>query len=327
MWKNKPVVVTGGAGMVGSQLVEELVLAGAEVIVADDFSRGMIRVPGATYIVPSNVSDYRFCEWLFQGQGRRDNKVFAVFNLAAKVAGVIHNQKNHLDMFHSNVALQTVPLMAAEEVGVEHFLQVSSVCVYAEEHQSPCLESNGIKEEPHLANYGYAWSKRIGEKMLQVADIPHAVIVRPSNIFGPHDYFDELAHVIPALIKRTILDDEVMLYGDPSATREFIYSRDVAKGMMKALERGYDKRVYNLGCNGENVVTILELAELIQSVMGVRRLIHRLEDEPLSSGDMRRYSDSSLAHKELNWKHETTLEDGLRAVIDWYGRQRTPDSA
>ena len=320
MWKDKHVVVTGGAGMVGSQLVELLVLAGATVWVADDFSRGQTRVPGAHYIIPSDTSDVEFCKWLFSGQGGKYEPVFAVFNLAAAVAGVIHNQKNHITMFASNVALQTVPIIAAEAEAVPHFLQVSSVCVYAEEFQAVCREPYGLIGEPHLANYGYAWSKRMGEKMVYASNLQHAVVVRPSNIFGPHDYFDERAHVIPNLIKKCLDDSETIeMFSPMGTTREFIFSRDVAKGMMAALEHGVHKTAYNLGCDGDNTVTLLELIELIKQLTGADKKVLWNNDKELSSGDKIRYSDASLAREVLGWQHETPLEDGLRAVLDWYG--------
>ena len=319
-YSGKSVVVTGGSGMIGSQLVEELVLAGAEVYVADDFSRGHIRVPGAIYIEPSDTSDYEYCAWLFAG-GTKAKPMFAVFNLAAKVAGVVHNQKNHLGMFTSNVMLQTAPIMAAEHAGVEHFLQVSSACVYAEEYQSPCREPYGLVGEPHLANYGYAWSKRMGEKMAYASNLRHVVVVRPSNVYGPHDYFDSLAHLIPKLILKCLDDSStITMFSPPDTIREFVYSRDVAKGMMAALEYGQHKTAYNIGCNGDNQITITDLLSLIQRVMGTDKTVIWGSDTSLSSGDRARWSDCSLASQELNWQYTTTLEDGLAAVVDWYGR-------
>jgi len=111
---------------------------------------------------------------------------------------VEYNQNNQLEMYTMNTALQTVPVMVCERNGVPNFLQTSSVCVYGETAQYPAVETF-LGSSPVGANLGYSLAKRAGEKAIELSGIKHAVIVRPTNIFGIFDYYDERAHVIPAL--------------------------------------------------------------------------------------------------------------------------------
>lgn len=308
--------------MVGQHLVRQLLKAGADVYVLDDLSRGKTKVDGAKYMV-GKADMVHTCEWAFRGFRSEGEPVWAVFNLAAAVAGVLHNMSHHHSMFLQNVLLQTVPVAVADKVGVPNFLQTSSVCVYPPEHNAPSREQYGHVLDPHPANAGYAWSKRMGERALGWTEIDKRVIVRPSNIYGIGDYFDEKAHVIPALMRRAIEEDKLTVWGPRSTSREFIYVTDVARGMMAALANSDGDGVYNLGCFGDNVVTMEELADLILHVT-------EQQDKPImfmdgaGGGDEARWADCTLAKDELGWEHEVPLERGLRRMYEWYASTR-PD--
>jgi len=352
-YNGSKVVIVGGAGMVGHQLVGILRDIGAKPIVIDNFSRGKNILSGVYYALrcPAGGID------LVPGDDLRDQikegySVFgidvglptiksfykvmegsnAVFNLAAAVAGVLHNEKSHLQMFQDNANLQAGPLRAAELAGVPAFLQTSSVCVYAEHNQSPCLEARGHEGEPHPANAGYAHSKRVGEKLLEISKIPFGVIVRPSNITGEADYFDELAHVIPAFVKRA---EELKrgatfkAYGAAMIQREFIYSWDVAAGMLTALAKGENREAYNIGTSGadrHNTVSMRTLASKI--IDEVHRQLGRDKEEvrimfdaSAGGGDSVRYSDSRKL-QALGWRHLVDLDNMIERVVDYY--LRTP---
>jgi GDP-L-fucose synthase len=306
-YAGQKVVVTGGAGMVGSSLVTELVRRGAHVLVQDDFSRGKTYVTGAQYVTTDAGSFYA-CKKALEG-------AFALFNLAAAVAGVEFNQHNHGLMFDANMRLQATPMLAAAAAGVPHVLQVSSVCVYAPEHNSPALEVNGRDGEPHPANGGYAWAKRMGERVALWAGLERAVIVRPSNIYGPRDYFDERAHVIPALIRKVLRDETIRVNGSGYERREFIYVDDVARGMLAALEHGAHGEAYNIGTSGDTVVSIRQLVALIQQATGEYKPVAFAES--YDPGDPMRQSDAS-ALRALGWRHEVDLLEGLERTADWY---------
>lgn len=318
-WDGKHVVVTGGAGLIGAELVSLLLDAGALVAVLDDFSRGKTRVEGAAYF-EVDAGDEHNC---FTVLAAAD----AVFNLAAAVAGVEFNQAHHALMFWENLRLQAAPLMVAAQLGVPRFLQVSSVCVYAPGHTNPCREMNGQRGKPVMANEGYAWAKRMGERLAvwhAFEGGPHVVIVRPSNTYGPRDYFDGRAHVIPAFIRKCFLDDPIRANGTGREVREFVYAADVAKGMMAALEHGERGRAYNLGTDGNTARTMEVLLATIQDLTGsTAKEVVWAQD--FDSGDNERWSDCQLARCDLGWEYDTSLEVGLARTIAWYKEQGKGD--
>lgn len=306
-WWGKHVCITGGAGMVGSMLTQLLLDAGAHVIALDDMSRGTTQIESkrVRYIV-GDAGDKQTCAKWFVGCD-------AVFNLAAYVAGIGYNRTHNNEMFLNNIRLQVAPVMAAAEVGVPRFLQTSSVCVYAEDHQNPCREDD-IGGEPNAANAGYAWAKRMGEHAVAWAGLKHGVIVRPANIYGVRDYFDERAHVIPALIKKCLGDGEIRVNGTGKEVREFLYVTDAARGMMVALERGEANGVYNIGSDGANSCTIAELAYTLRDILGVDKSIKMTGGD---GGDSRRIVNGDRL-AALGWKAEMPLKIGLETVCDWY---------
>lgn len=311
--KNKKVVVTGGAGFVGSHLVEMLLGEGAHVVVLDNFSRGINYIDGAVYyrVDAGNTAP---CKTHF-----KDAEI--VYNLAAEVAGVIHNRSHNAQMYYKNARVQSAPVVAAAMVGVPRFVQVSSVCIYGRNHTDPCYESFEYNQigEPVEANSGYSWSKRMGERIAAWADIPTVAIVRPTNIYGPRDYFDDRSHVIPALIKKSHENDYVNLYGSGNEQREFLYVTDAARGMMLAGINAPENRVnvYNLGTYGKTVISIRELAEMIVKIMGNnKRVVAETPDEDV--GDSHRYTIAERAQKELGWRHQVGLLEGLQKTIEWW---------
>ena len=316
-YQDKLVTVLGGAGFVGSHLVDLLVEAGAQVTVIDNLSRGRKPFNARIHsrLVYGDVGNEGFC---------RDNlkNIDIVFNLTATVAGVIHNQSHHYEMFTENLRVLSTPLKIAAEYGVERFLQVSSVCVYSPDHNHPAIESNGHVGLPTAANAGYSYAKRMGELLAQwtASELGlHTVIVRPSNVVGPRDYFDDRAHVIPALIRKCLTDDTIIVYGTGNERREFIYVTDVARGMMAALEHGQPGSVYNLGTNGLTCVTIRKLVEMIQRATDT---LHKPVEfsQDYDPGDDTRWSDASKANSDLGWCYEVPIWHAIEETVEWYGR-------
>ena len=298
--------------MLGSHLAELLLSMGSEVTVMDNLSRGHYHIKGAQYIeFPWNdVCDPVACESAFQDS-------YAVFNLAAACGGLYHNLSHQAEQFWENMKLQTVPAIAARNVSVPIFLQVSTVCVYADRYNSPAREVNGQLEEPEPANAGYAWAKRMGERVCSwvfTDSLTTPVIVRPTNMYGPRDYFDEKAHVIPALVRKFINQDTVQVYGGPQ-TREFLYVEDAAKGLVTIATEGSGHGVYNLGTNGRTTTTIHDLALLVKELTGSQAEIEFITDRP--TGDAHRRTDSSKS-EALGWRATTSLREGLIKTIEWY---------
>jgi GDP-L-fucose synthase len=316
-YKGRDVIVLGGAGFVGGHLCRLLEDRGANVAIIDNLSR---------HVSQQRKRDSQ--QELFTVDIGNKNRFrnalsyytpFAVFNLAASVAGVEYNQNHQNKMFIDNANLQTIPVQVCERLEIPHYLQVSSSCVYGEDANTPAIENN-LGGEPTVANAGYSWAKRMGERVVQWSELPHAVIVRPSNIYGPGDYYDERAHVIPKLIKgyAKAKNEEVKIFAS-APIREFIYVEDVVEGMLHALEFGEHKEVYNLGTNGETVVSIMQLHKTISALLGAK--MPEISKPHFAQGDVARYSN---CHKmnQLGWEFKMYLKDGLTATLkDYYDRR------
>lgn len=308
--------------MIGSFLVALLVEAGAEVVVADNLSRGRM----------SNLNGldcrFEYADLTNIHNCRAIRQQDAVFNMAAKVTGMHYNRLHHSEMFRANMLLQIVPLNACLMWEVPLYLQCSTVCVYPHNMSYPVKEEEGHRGKPESTNEGYGWAKRMGELYAQWVRRATGMgigITRFSNTFGPRDYFDpETSHVIPALIKRTLEDDMVKVYGTGFQMREFLYAEDAAIGAMKVLEHHPVADPVNIG-NPENRITIRELAHMIQDLAihpdrSKHKPIHF--DTSIEDGYPRRGSDISKLVQATGWHPQTSLFDGLWETISWYQKNK-----
>jgi GDP-L-fucose synthase len=307
-WLNKQVVVVGGAGMLGHRLCGFLRDAGARVVVMDNFSRGQNRLTGVDYVrtLGSDAGDVAQCLPVFDGAG-------VVFNLAGSVGGVHYNVQNQASQFWSNLRLQVAPTLAASSCKVPVFMQTSSVAVYARGYQQPCQEENGHLGEPEASHAGYAWAKRMGERICAWAFCGETrwIVARPANMFGLRDYYVEQSHVIPALIGKLESGRAAQVFGGKQV-REFVYADDVARGMMKLAEAGKCGEAYNLGTGGATCIAIYDLAMLVRRMLGSESEIELVQGT--ATGIQFSSTDCTRIH-ELGWRHEVGLEEGLRRVI------------
>lgn len=315
-WKGKRALVTGGAGMIGHQLVGELLKAGTQVTVLDNFSRGR-RINLRPYAGQIGVRDADAGDLatlpLYQGMD-------VVFNLAARVTGMHYNRRHHSEMFWENIRLQCVPALLAAAAKVPVYHQSSTVCVYPRDMIYPAPESEGHRGDPEPTNEGYGWAKRIGEHAARWLSREHegkvrVAITRYANCYGPSDYFDwETAHVIPALIRKCMEQDKVMVFGSGRQLREFLYSLDAARGTMLLVERDTAGEPVNIGPGV--AISIKDLLGAIQAVLGTNK--PAIYDTDIPEGYPRRCSDITRLQEIAGWTPTTSLEDGLRRTIDWY---------
>ena len=304
-WKDKQVLVTGGAGFLGSFLVEQLLREGA--------AREDIHVPR------SQEMDLR--SWENCVKAVRD--VDIVIHLAARVGGIGFNQKFPATLFYDNAMMGLQIMEAARLEGVEKFVAVGTVCAYPKFTPVPFKEQdlwNGYPEETN-APYGLA------KKMLLVQAQAYrsqygfrAIYVLPVNLYGPRDNFHpEHSHVIPAMIKKMVDaksagDAQVQLWGSGRPSREFLFVEDAAEGILMAAEK-YDKpEPVNLGTGNE--ITIFELAKLVAEITGYNGTI--LWDSGRPDGQPRRRLDVSRAMNEFSFSAKTTLREGISRTVDWY---------
>lgn len=307
-WEGKRVLVTGGAGFLGHRVVEHLKEAGV--------AAEMIRVPRSRDI------DLRI--WENCVEAVRD--VDLIIHLAAKVGGIGYNMENPGSLFYDNAIMGIQLMEAARQTGVAKFVAVGTICAYPKFTPVPFVEDeiwNGYPEETN-APYGLA------KKMLLVQAQAYrqqygfdAVYLLPVNLYGPGDNFDPASsHVIPALIKKFVEAKEsgsgtVEVWGTGSASREFLYVDDAARGIVLAAER-YDKPdPVNLGAGFE--ITIRDLVDLISDLTGYEGEI--VWDTTKPDGQPRRCLDVSRAREEFGFEARTAFREGLEETIAWYRKQ------
>jgi len=303
-WNAKRVMVTGGNGFLGKNIVRKLNERGAVVFVADR-DRYDLRQRGD------------ICRAL------RDSKPQMVIHLAARVGGIGANREHPAEFFYDNL-MMSVPLLHESWVaGVEKFVALGTICCYPKFTPVPFSEENLWDGYPEETNAPYGLAK----KMLLVQSQAYrqqygfdSIFLMPVNLYGPGDNFDpESSHVIPALIKKcvdakTAGDDHVVVWGNGSPTREFLYVEDAAEGILLAAERYNKSEPVNLGSAFE--ISIKELVELIARLTDFKGRVEWDMTKP--NGQPRRKLDTSRAEQEFGFKSQVTFEDGLRRMIDWY---------
>jgi len=297
-YKNKRVFVSGGTGFIGSHLVAAL------------------RKTGAKVTAPSRQeADLSQADAVKRAIAGHD----LVFHLAAAVGGIHYNQAHPAGLLYQNLLPTLNVLEAARKAKAHRVLIVSSACVYPRFCTVPTPETEGFKDEPEPSNYGYGWSKRMAEILAKSYVQEYGMkigIVRPYNAYGPGDNFDpDRSHVIPALVKK-VIDGEnpLVVWGDGSATRSFIFVSDVVSGMMLALEKYPVPDPVNLGTTEE--ISIKHLAELIIELSGKETKIKFDTKRP--NGQPRRNCAVTKAKNFLNFTAKTKLKQGLPQVIDYY---------
>jgi len=313
-WSDKKILVTGGAGFLGSFIVEKLVKERK----AD---AGKIRIPR------SKETDLR--KW--ENCVRAVKGIDIVIHLAAKVGGIGFNKKYPATLFYENAIMGVQLMEAAREEGIQKFVAIGTVCAYPKHTPVPFREEDLWSGYPEETNAPYGIAKKIlwvQAKAYRNQYGFNAIYLLPVNLYGPRDNFDpEQSHVIPALIKKMVDakfegKKEVVVWGTGKASREFLYVEDAAEGILLAAEK-YDKPdPINLGAGKE--ITIAELANLIARLTGYKGKI--INDASKPDGQPRRCLDTSKAGKEFGFEAKTDLKEGLKRTIEWYTKTRTESS-
>jgi len=298
--RDKSICLTGGAGFIGKHIQQGLLDRG----LAPD----QIRVPRSTQ-----------CDLTQLDQARRAVQgCDVVIHAAAVVGGIHYNQAFPGEVFYKNMLLNLHVLEACRLEKVEKVVCVSSACAYPLKAPTPIHEDSLFEGEPEPTNAPYGNAKRMLVVQAQAYCTQYGmncVSVIPFNAFGPGDNFDpKTSHVIPALIRKCFEQDELVVWGDGSPTRNFLYVEDFAEGIILAAEKLDRPEPVNIGTREET--SIRELVDHLVRETGFKGQVRFDTSKP--NGQPRRSADITRAQEWLGFQPRYTFVEGLRKTVDWY---------
>jgi GDP-L-fucose synthase len=311
IWTDKSVVVTGGAGFVGTFVVQKL------------------RERGCHNVFVPRSREYNLCKKTDVIRLFEKTQPQLVIHLAAVVGGIGANRLHPARFFHDNAVMGIHMIECSQHFGVQKFICTGTVCSYPKFTPVPFKEDdlwNGYPEETN-APYGLA------KKMLLVQLDAYrqeygfnGIYVIPVNLYGPRDNFDlESSHVIPALIRKCVEAkragaSKLVVWGTGQATREFLYVEDAAEAIIVAAEKYERPEPVNLGSGQE--ISIRDLVKTICVMTGYAGDVKWDHSKP--DGQPRRLLDTSRARDAMGWQASTSLQEGLRQTIEWYLKTQGP---
>jgi GDP-L-fucose synthase len=309
---NKRILVTGGAGFLGRQVVKQLCEAGAQ--------------PEKITVPRSRECDLRFLEQCQKAVAQQD----IVIHLAAHVGGIGLNREKPAELFYDNLMMGTQLIHAAYQAGIEKFVCVGTICAYPKFTPVPFKEDDLWNGYPEETNAPYGIAKKALLVQLQAYRQQYGfngIYLLPVNLYGPEDNFDpKSSHVIPALIRKVHEaqqkgDKKLSVWGDGSPTREFLYSTDAALGIVMGTTDYNDPEPVNLGIGYE--ISIRDLIELICELMNFEGEIVWETDKP--NGQPRRCLDTQRAKQTFGFTAQVEFKQGLKNTIDWYRQHARND--
>jgi GDP-L-fucose synthase len=311
-WRNRRTMVTGGNGFLGRHLVRKLREREADVFIVD-------------------IDHYDLRQLEDIRRALSDSKPQVVIHLAARVGGIGANREHPAEFFYDNLMMSVPLLHESWASGVEKFVALGTICCYPKFTPVPFREETLWDGYPEETNAPYGLAK----KMLLVQSQAYrqqygynSIFLLPVNLYGPGDNFDPASsHVIPALIKKCMDakeagDDHIVVWGDGTPTREFLYVEDAAEGILLAAEHYSQSDPVNLGSAFE--ISVKDLVEMIARLTDFGGRI--VWDTTKPNGQPRRKLDTSRAKEHFGFEARIPFEEGLRRTIDWYEAKRRETS-
>ena len=308
-WSDKRVVVTGGAGFLGSFVVEQL------------------RTKGCRQIIVPRSRDYDLVEMEAVRRLYADTTPDVLIHLAARVGGIGANQANPGRFFYENLMMGSQLIEIGRQRGLGKLVAIGTICAYPKFAPIPFQEDDIWAGYPEETNAPYGLAKKMMLVQSQAYRQQYgfnSIVLFPVNLYGPHDNFDlQTSHVIPALIRKCVEArdtgaSEIVLWGDGTPTREFLYVEDAAEGILLAAEQYDDSRPLNLGTGEE--ISINGLATMIATEVGYTGRIAWDKTKP--NGQPRRCLDVSRIKQTIGFQAKHTLRDGLKNTIAWFHAHR-----
>jgi GDP-L-fucose synthase len=308
-WQSQRVCVTGGAGFLGKVVVRKLLERGARNV-----------------FVPK-IEEYNLIEIIDINRMLEDAKADLIIHLAAQVGGIGANKDRPAEFFYNNLIMGVQLIHRAWETGVGKLIAIGTICAYPKITPVPFKEENLWDGYPEETNAPYGLAK----KMLLVQAQSYrqqygfnALFLLPVNLYGPGDNFNpKSSHVIPAIIRRCIeaqeaSKEEIIVWGDGSPTREFLYVEDAAEGILLASEKYDDSEPVNLGAGDE--ISIKDLVKMIAKKTGFKGKL--VWDTSKPNGQPRRKLDTTRAFKRFGFRAQMPFEEGLDHTIKWFRENR-----
>ena len=302
------ILITGGAGFLGSFVIERLTTL------------------GYTNLVPLRKRDFDLTHEAEVDRLYTTHKPDVILHLAAEVGGIGANRDNPGRFFFANMAMGLHLIEGARKFGLKKFLQTGTICAYPNLTPVPFKEENLWDGYPEITNAPYGIAKKSLMVMCQAYRQQYglnSIYILPVNLYGPRDNFHpHSSHVIPALIRKCVEardrgDAQISAWGTGSASREFLYVEDCAEGLIGAMEKYDSAEPMNLGSGRE--ISIKNLTELIAKLSNFTGKI--VWDPSKPDGQPRRCLDVSRAKEEIGFTARTSLEDGLKKTIQWFSDQ------
>jgi len=313
--KNSKILITGGSGLVGQNLTEKLLNEGYKYIFVNLHKRGVRNHRDDVFYTYHDLQTYEGCMSATEGMD-------VVFHCAASTSNAVDTVVDPLAHVTPNVAMNNFLIDASWRNKVQHYIFLSSNTVYPPKGDEPVVETDFLFDEPYPVYFPVGWMKRYAEVQCELYGkyLPtkmKCTVVRPANLFGPHDKYDfNKCHVTPATIRK-VADkmNPIPIWGDGTELRDLLYIEDFVEVLQVIMENETEMfEVYNVGSN--NVYSVLEVLDMMKEIANYDAPIEFIKGKP--SMIPTRKIDSNKIKNKLGWEAKTSIKDGLKKAYIWY---------